>query len=74
MGFGMNSRMQYQVALVKGGSAEIYESTAVMAASNLEAVEKARNWTSSFERIADDAWLQINLNGIGIRSLRPGDF
>jgi hypothetical protein len=70
----MNRRMKYQVALLKDGDTITYESAALFAADNFEAIEKAKNWTTSFDSIAEDAWLQINLNGVGIRSLRPGEF
>jgi hypothetical protein len=67
-------RMEYQVALMKGDGSETYDSTALLAASNLEAVDKAKRWIASVGSIAEDAWLQINLNGMGIMSLRPGEF
>jgi len=70
----MNRRMKYQVALLKDGGLVTYESTALFATDNSEAIEKAKNWTASFDSVAEDAWLQINLNGVGIRSLRPGEF
>ncbi len=70
----MNTSLEYQVALLKDGGLETYESTGVIAADNSEAMEKAKAWTSSFTFIAADAWLQIALNGIGIYSLRPGEF
>ena len=70
----MNRRMKYQVALLKDGGLVTYESTALFATDNSEAIEKAKNWTASLDSVAEDAWLQINLNGVGIRSLRPGEF
>jgi hypothetical protein len=70
----MNTPMEYQVALLKDGSDTIYASTGLIAADNAEAIKKAKEWTASFNFVAEDAWLQINLNGIGIRSLRPGSF
>ena len=70
----MNTRMKYQVALLKQGGVLTYESTALFATDNSEAIEKAKHWTTSFNSVADDAWLQINLNGVAIRSLRPGEF
>jgi hypothetical protein len=70
----MNRLMKYQAALLKGGGTITYESTALFAADNSEAIEKAKRWTASFDSVAEDAWLQINLNGVGIRSLRPGEF
>jgi hypothetical protein len=68
----MNRLMKYEVALLKDGGIITYESSALFAADNSEAIEKAKHWTASFDSIAEDAWLQINLNGVGIRSLRPG--
>jgi hypothetical protein len=70
----MNRRMEYQIALLKGGGTIAYETTALLAADNSEAIEKAKDWTASLSSIAGDAWLQINLNGVAIRSLRPGEF
>jgi len=66
--------MKYQIALLKDGGTIAYGSTALFAADNSEAIERAKNWTASFHSIAKDAWLQINLNGVGIRRLRPGEF
>ena len=70
----MSVQMKYEVALVKDGGATTYGSTEFMAANNLEAIEKAKDWTATFTPVAGDTWLQINLNGIGIRRLRPGEF
>jgi hypothetical protein len=74
MGRSVKMRMEYQVALMKSDGSETYDSTALLAASNLEAVEKAKRWIASVGCIAEDARLQINLNGMGIMSLRPGEF
>jgi hypothetical protein len=46
----------------------------LIAVDNSEALKKVKEWTASFDCVADDAWLQITLNGIGIRSLRLGEF
>jgi len=70
----MNRRMKYQIVLLRGGGTIAYEATALFAADNSEAIDKAKNWTTSRNSIAEDAWLQINLNGVAIRSLRPGEF
>jgi hypothetical protein len=70
----MNRYMEYQVALLNGDCTETYDSTALLAANNLEAVDKAKRWIVSVCYIAEDARLQINLNGMGIMSLRPGEF
>jgi len=70
----MNNCMEYHVDLLKADGGTIYGSTALVASSNLEAVEKAKHWAASLALIVGDARLQINLNGIGIRSLGPGEF
>jgi hypothetical protein len=70
----MSTRMEYQVALFNSEGTETYESTALFAADNFEAIEKAKRWTASIGSVAKDAWLQINLGGMGIKSLRPGEF
>lgn len=75
MGFlRMKVRMKYQVVLLKDGGTETYDSTALIAADNSEAIEQAKSWTATLASVEADAWLQINLNGVGIRSLRPGEF
>jgi hypothetical protein len=66
--------MKYQIALLKDGGTTAYGSTAIFAADNSEAMDKAKIWMASFHPVAADAWLQINLNGVSIRSLRPGEF
>lgn len=70
----MNTRMAYQIALLNDDGTETYEMTDLLASDNFEAIEKAKDWTASFSHIAKGAWLQINLNGIGIRTFRPGEF
>ena len=70
----MNNYMEYQVDLLKDDGATICGSTALLASNNVEAIEKAKHWAASLTRITEDAWLQINLNGIGIQTLRPGEF
>ena len=69
----MNNCIEYHVDLLKDDGATIYGSTAIVASNNVEAVEKAKHWAASLTRPAD-AWLQINLNGIGIQTIRPGEF
>jgi hypothetical protein len=66
--------MEYQVALLSGDGTETYDSTALLAANNIEAMDKAKRWIASVDCVAEGAWLQINLNGMGIMSLRPGEF
>jgi hypothetical protein len=70
----MNTPMKYQIALLKSDGTEAYCSTALIASDNFEALEKAKHWITSVGCIAEDARLQINLNGMGIMSLRPGEF
>jgi hypothetical protein len=70
----MSVHVKYQALLLKGDGEATYETTEFLAADNLEAIEKAKNWTSGFKPIAEDAWLQITLYGVGIRSLRQGEF
>ena len=69
----VTTRVEYQAVLFKNDGIETYESTALLAANNLEAKEKAKKWIASLESIAEDACLQISLNGVGIWSLRPGE-
>ena len=66
-------RMEYQITLLKGDGTETDESTALLAANNIEALDKAKLWVASVGCVAEDAWLQINLNGMGIMKLRPGN-
>jgi hypothetical protein len=70
----MSVPMEYQIALMTDDGSKTYNSTALIAANNLEALEKAKCWIASVGTVAEDAWLQINLNGMGIKSLRPGEF
>ena len=70
----MNNRMEYHVDVLKEDGSTICGSTALLASNNLEAIEKAKQWAASLTLMAEDAWLQINLNGIGIQTLRPGEF
>jgi hypothetical protein len=68
----MNRPMKYSAVLLKDG--ETYEATSVIAADNTEALKKVKEWMASLDCVAEDAWLQITLNGVGIRSLRSGEF
>jgi hypothetical protein len=70
----MSNRLEYHVDLLQDDGATIYGSTALLAANNVEAIEKAKHWAASLARAAEGAWLQINLNGIGIQTLRPSEF
>jgi len=66
--------MKYSAVLLKDGGPKTYKATSVIAADNTEALKKVKEWTASLDGVAEDAWLQITLNGVGIRSLRPGEF
>ena len=70
----VNRPMKYSAVLLKDGGPKTYEATSVIAADNTEALKKVKEWTASLDGVAEDAWLQITLNGVGIRSLRPGEF
>lgn len=66
----MNSPMKYQVALVSDVGTT-YVSTSLIAADNAEAITKAKHWMRFFNVAANQAWLQVSLNGIGIWSSLP---
>lgn len=70
----MSDRMEYQVALVKDGRFDTYESASLFTESDDEAVEKAKAWAKSFDGTPEDAWLQVVMSGKGIATLRPGEF
>jgi hypothetical protein len=70
----MSDRMEYQVALQKDGIFDTYKSASIFAASDDEAVQKAKDWAHSFDNTPDDAWLQVVMSGKGISTLRPGEF
>jgi hypothetical protein len=44
----MSDRMEYQVALQKDGLFDTYKSASMFAASNEQAVQKAKYWAHSF--------------------------
>ena len=46
----MNNRLEYHVDLLKDDGATIYGSTALLAANNVEAIEKAKHWAASFAK------------------------
>jgi hypothetical protein len=70
----MPDRMEYQITLQKDGRFDTYESASVFAASDDEAVQKAKDWAHSLDDIAEDAWLLIVMSGKGIATMRPGEF
>ena len=68
---------EYVAALcrMQNGNPEPYESARFLAASYLEAKQKAREWASSFDFVPDDALLQINIaTGRGICTIPRKDF
>lgn len=70
----MPSRMEYQITLQKDGRFDTYESASVFAASDDEAVQKAKDWAHSFGSAHEDAWLLVAMSGKGIVTMRPGEF
>jgi len=70
----MNKPMKYHAALLKDGGPTTYETTSVIATENSEALKKVKEWMASFDWVAEDAWLQVTLNGVCICSLQPGEF
>ena len=69
----MSDRMEYQVTL-QDGRVDIYEFTSLFAASDDEAVQKAKDWAHSLDDIPEDAWLLVVMSGNGISTMRPGEF
>jgi hypothetical protein len=70
----MSDRMEYQVALLKDGRFDTYETALLFVNTDDDAVEKAKAWAHSFVSTPEDAWLQVAMSGKGICSLRPGEF
>ena len=70
----MSDRMEYQITLQKDGRFDTYESASVFAASDDEAVQKAKDWARSFDPVHEDAWLLVVMSGKGIATMRPGEF
>lgn len=70
----MPDRMEYQLALQKDGRFDIYESASVFAASDDEAVQKAKDWAHSLGDQPEDAWLLVVMSGKGIKTMRLGEF
>jgi hypothetical protein len=70
----MPDRMEYQITLQKDGRFDTYESGSVFAASDDEAVQKAKDWAHSFGSTHEDAWLLVVMSGKGIATMRPGEF
>jgi hypothetical protein len=68
--------IEYVAALcrMRNGNPEPYESTRFLAASDVEAKQKARDWARSFDFVADDELLQINVGGRGICTIHRKDF
>ncbi len=59
---------EYVAALcrMQNGNPEPYESTRFLAASDVEAEQKAREWARSFDLMADDTLIQVNAGGRGV--------
>ena len=70
----MPDRMEYQITLQKDGRFDTYESSSVFAASDDDAVQKAKDWAQSFGSAHEDAWLLVTMFGKGIATMRPGEF
>ena len=70
----MPERMEYQITLQKDGRFDTYESGSVFAASDDDAVQKAKDWAHSFGSAHEDAWLLVTMFGKGIATMRPGEF
>ena len=70
----MPDRMEYQITLQKDGQFDTYESASVFAASDDEAVQKAKDWAHLFDYEPEDAWLLVVMIGKGIATMRPGEF
>jgi hypothetical protein len=70
----MLDRMEYQITLQKDGRFDTYESGSVFAASDDDAVQKAKDWAHSFGSVHEDAWLLVATSGQGIATLRPDEF
>jgi hypothetical protein len=69
----MSDRIEYQVTL-QDGRVDIYEFASLFAASDDEAVQKAKDWAHSLDDIPEDAWLLVVMSGKGISTMRPGEF
>jgi hypothetical protein len=46
----------------------------VFAASDDDAVQKAKDWAHSFDSAHEDAWLLVVMSGKSIATMRPGEF
>jgi hypothetical protein len=66
--------MEYQVALLKDGRFDTYETALLFADTDDDAVQRAKALAHSFESTPEDAWLQVAMSGKGFCSLRPGEF
>ena len=70
----MNATITYYIAISDGGS-HTYESTTLSGTDmdKGEVIKKAKEWARMVE-FPDAAWLQIVANGVGVCTLRPGEF
>jgi hypothetical protein len=69
----MPDRMEYQIILQKDGRFD-NASGSIFAASDDDAVQKAKDWAHSFGSSHEDAWLLVVMSGKGIATMRPGEF
>jgi hypothetical protein len=66
----------YNVGLCRMANGSLdapYEGASIEAANIPDALQKAKKWVASVE-VADNSWLQIQLNGRSVRSLKSGSF
>jgi hypothetical protein len=70
----MSDQIEYQVAPLKDGRFDTYETALLFANTDDDAVEKAKAWAHSFVSTPEDARLQVAMSGKGICSLRLGEF
>ena len=68
----MSNSPDYQAVLWSGADLT-FESTPVAAANELEAEQKAEDWTRSAKLIPENAWLTVSTKGHGLRNFRPED-
>ena len=62
------------LCLIAGDEPIPYNSTKFLAADKTEAVCKAKDWARSHCCIEEGALLQVNADGCGICTFKPGEF
>ncbi len=70
----MGNLLKYSAVLWSGLSDATYDATTFFADSNAAAIERAKAWAASLQRVPADARLQLSANGIGISAFDPGKF